>query len=263
MKNGRAHVARRAMARFRRAIAGNPLTRSLELRRHRRLLTRAFITSAAYPELMTRHFDSRVDGNDSAERMTENFRYRHFKRHRTLGAWRWLGALEYREVIAEAVFDESRRGLDLGGARGPISPLVVICDRLAKDVFGREVPFRGIDEIDDESLDYIWTSHTLEHIPELPRFLGELSAKLRPGGRLFAMVPAWTCTRWRAGVHDYADTGGASPHLYTFALAGDKEAGDAGLSRLIRFDTLVSEQLFVEEAAMTGDNSIFLMARRS
>jgi len=255
-----ASLPHRISAKARRSLADNPLTRAVAMRRHRRILTREYITSTAYSDLMMRHYDPSIDGPESAERLTSNFRFRHFEKNRILGAWRWLGALEHRDLIATSVFDEQLGGLDLGGARGPISPAVEICDRLERDVFGRRVRYREIAEIDDGTLDYIWTSHTLEHIPGLEAFLASLSAKLASGGQLFAMVPAWTCQRWRAGVHSYADSAGTSPHLYTFALEGDD--GASGMDPVVRIDSVIGRSLRVEAATMAGDNSIFVVARK-
>jgi SAM-dependent methyltransferase len=229
-------------------------------RQRRRILNREFVTSPAYAELMMRHYDDAVDGPDSAELRTPNFVYRHFRKRGVLGAWRWLGLYERRERVARYVFSPELTGLDVGGARGPISLSVDLCDRLPRDIFNRPVRYRDLDEVADDSLDYVWSSHTLEHIPDIDDFVARLSGKLKPGGMLMALVPAYTCRRWRSGVHAYADEGGDSSHLYTFALARDE--GAAGLPGYRAIDALIGEHLGVEEAEMVGDNSIFVVATR-
>ena len=92
-------------------------------------------------------------------------------RNDILGAWRWLGLYENRELLSSYVFDKSKKGLDFGGARGPISAHVDICDRLDKDLFGRNTKYHSIEEVEDSSFDYIWSSHTLEHLYDVEYIL--------------------------------------------------------------------------------------------
>jgi len=207
------------------------------------------------------HFDAGRDGRDSAELETTNYRYRHRKKNDILGAWRWLGLYEKRDVVRPYVFSDKLSGVDVGGARGPISMNVDICDRLDTDIFGRPVRFHDLGEIEDASLDYAWSSHTFEHLPGLDAFLNRLRDKLKPGGKLFTLVPAYTCRRWRAGIHHYADGKGDSSHLYTFHLRSDTPS-DINES-FCAIDELVGRTLTVEEASMVGDNSIFIHATRA
>jgi len=229
-------------------------------RKRRRILTRRFIESGDYSRIMMKHFDPDRDGANSAELRTKNFNYRHFKKNRVLGAWRWLGVYERRSVLADYVFSKSLHGVDLGGARGPVSLEVDICDRLEKDIFGRPVKYSNVNEIPGGSLDYLWSSHTLEHVDDLDGFIRLLSTKLKPEGKLITLVPAYTCTRWRAGRHEYADAHGASDHLYTFCLSGDKEK--TGLPDCQPIDGLIGRYFHIDDAAMAGDNSIFILATR-
>ena len=128
-------------------------------------------------------------------------------------ASRWLGVYEKRDILQKYVFSGHLTGVDVGGARGPISLEVDICDRLDKDIFRRDVKYHDISEIPDGSLDYAWSSHTLEHIPNLEDFIGQLRHKLKVAG--------------------------------CYAI-----------------DEVVGRHFVVDEAAMVGDNSIFLIATR-
>jgi SAM-dependent methyltransferase len=49
----------------------------------------------------------------------------------------------------------------------------------------------GLDELDDASVDYIYTLNVLEHIDDDAAAMRGLAAKLRPGGRLLVYVPAF------------------------------------------------------------------------
>ena len=46
--------------------------------------------------------------------------------------------------------------------------------------------------IPDESFDYVYSSHCLEHMRNVPRALLNWSRVLKPGGFLFVVVPEWT-----------------------------------------------------------------------
>jgi SAM-dependent methyltransferase len=241
-------------------LTRNPLVEAWLGRKRRRTLTRQFIESEDYTRMMMKGFDPEIDGANSAELRTRNFNHRHFKHNRVLGAWRWLGVYENRAVLTDYVFSKGLEGLDLGGARGPISLEVDICDRLEKDIFNRPVRYSNVSQIPEDLLDYVWSSHTLEHIEDLDAFIGSLSTKLKPGGKLITLVPAYTCTRWRAGRHEYADARGASNHLYTFCLAKDTEK--TGLPGCVPIDELIGRHLRIDDATMAGDNSIFIVATR-
>jgi SAM-dependent methyltransferase len=253
-------MIRKIIIRARLLLAHNVVVEWWFSKQRRRILTREFIESDEYTRVMMTHFDPATDGIDSAERLTTNFKYRHFKKNRVLGAWRWLGVYEKRAILTKYVFSKDLNGVDIGGVRGPISLGVKILDRLKEDIFARPVKYSDISQIPDSSLDYAWSSHTLEHIDDIDGFIGRLSAKLKPEGKLLALVPAYTCRRWRAGQHEYADVRGASNHLYTFCLSNDKEKMDS--PEFVPIDELMARHLRVDLAEMVGDNSIFILATR-
>ncbi len=241
----------------------NPIAQRRTESLRRRVLTREFLDSTDYNHLMTRYLVLGRDGLHSAEWMTRNYRWRHFKRAAVLGAWRWLGVYENSEFLIPLVFGDGE-GLDFGGARGPIGPNVPICDRLDTDVFGRPVAYQDLKAVKNRSLDYIFSSHTLEHIAALDGTLQLLNRKLKPGGVLVLHLPAYTCTRWRAGTHSYADAKGASPHVHTFYLALDPTVpADLRADKAAKpIDLHVRKHFTVEQASMVGDNSIWIVARK-
>ena len=253
-------LPQRIAAKTRRALARSAAAEAWRQRQRKRILSQAYVASSEYHRLMTKYYDEKIDGLNSAELLTKNFNYRHFKKNAVLGAWRWLGVYEKRGLLQKYVFSRRLAGLDVGGARGPISLEVDICDRLETDIFHRKVKYRDISEIPDSSLDYAWSSHTLEHIPNLEDFIGQLRHKLKDGGKLIAQVPAYTCSRWRAGSHKYADKRGDSSHLYTFCLTSDKDKEET--ADCCAIDEVVGRHFAVDEAEMVGDNSIFLLATR-
>lgn len=54
-----------------------------------------------------------------------------------------------------------------------------------------------IDFIDDLSLDFIFSSHTLEHLEDWQISLENWISKLKPGGRLFLYLPHYSMEYWR------------------------------------------------------------------
>ena len=54
-----------------------------------------------------------------------------------------------------------------------------------------------LEDIEAGSQDYVFTSHTLEHIKDWGGFCGVLAEKLKPGGILFTYLPHPECGLWR------------------------------------------------------------------
>jgi SAM-dependent methyltransferase len=74
----------------------------------------------------------------------------------------------------------------------------------------------GIREIDRNSVDMIVCLDVLEHVPDPPAFVGELAARLRPGGRLIVHAPFFFVT-WHNPTHLRSNIrySGALNSLYT------------------------------------------------
>lgn len=52
---------------------------------------------------------------------------------------------------------------------------------------------------EDASLDYVFSSHCLEHLADLAAALREWTRVLRPGGVMLLYLPHWDCEYWRVG----------------------------------------------------------------
>lgn len=123
---------------------------------------------------------------------------------RRIGAWRWEGIYDNRGLVASHVFDPNQVGIDFGGHSGPIGGYTKIIDIVLDN---------SLDDLEPCSLDYIFTSHTLEHIWRIRPILEKLYEKLRYGGKLIVLLPSFKKEVWRA----YR----ASDHVHTMMLAGD------------------------------------------
>ena len=207
-----------------------------------------FIQSPSYAHVI-KAFYTDQDGLDSAQLATYNFRYRH-DMYRSLGAWRWLGVYENRDLISDLVFDSKRRGLDFGGARGTIGHGADVCDLIPMDAYARKTKYKTLRSIPAGIYDYIWSSHTLEHIDNIDATLAEMLTKLKPGGVLVLHLPSWTCRRWQAGR--------TQEHKHTFCLAVDANRA-AGCESLTAIDTLAAKYFDIKQSNYCGDNSIFLV----
>jgi len=168
----------------------------------------------------------------------KNFDYRNAKLY-PLGAWRWLAVYQYRHVIASYVFS-NKKGIDFGGYGAPIWGNTEIVDI--------EPPnrWRQLKDIGDEELDYIFTSHTLEHIKNLEETLQEFCRILKSDGIIIGILPSYMCERWRAGDE-------RNDHVWTFSIG--KEFTNIRNILIKYFD--------VESCRYAYDDSIFFLARKS
>lgn len=153
-------------------------------------ITKEYLTSAEYDELMHTFLTDDVDiwylGQDLD--MFKSYGFRHLNVLHVY-AWRWLSTYQHRYEIMEYVFSD-KVGIDFGGANGTIGGNTRIIDI--------QPGFDKIEDIEDGSLDYIYTSHTLEHIVDLDDKLKVLLGKLKKGGVLLAILPSHRCERWKA-----------------------------------------------------------------
>ncbi len=81
------------------------------------------------------------------------------------------------------------KGLDIGGQKDCHFPGARIINLDLKDGFTSG-------NLPDEKYDYIFSSHTLEHIPALLNTLLYWRNHLKPGGVLFLYLPHWRMTYW-------------------------------------------------------------------
>ena len=239
-------------------LENSKIIEKLLYEKRRKVLSYKFINSKKYNKKI-QLFYSKKDGKNSAELKTLNFNYRHKILNRTFGSWRWLGIYENKKLISKYVFSKKLKGIDFGGARGPISLEIEICDHLEKDVFGRKIKYNSIEEVKNNSLDFIWSSHTLEHIKDLEKEIKKFHKKLKKKGKIILNIPSYTCKRWIPGIHKYTDSKGDSSHISIFYLDKDKSITDKK-QNYIPIDKLIGKYFKVEKAKYTGDNSIFIFA---
>ena len=230
----------------------------LAKRRAAPAVTTEFLRSDEYRELMNRYVPYDGDyGLHEAETATKSFLFRAFEAEEQLRTWRWRGIQENLELILELIDDPDKLVVDLGGAASSFGLGSVIVDQLPFDAEGKKVPYASLDELPRKA-DVVITSHTLEHIPDLDRELRRIRDSLRLGGRLVALIPAFSCERWRVGTHSHADFG---DHVWTFGLSGTPNLPD-GLINYVNFDEMLAPYFTVEKAEYCGDDSIFAVARR-
>lgn len=218
---------------------------------------RNFLSSTEYEQLMSKFLPyPKVYDLHEAQNKTQNFLFRHMEMNHRLGAFRWRGVYKHRDFIMQAIGTEKTKVLDLGGAASPLGFHAKVVDFLEKDAYGRAVPYRTLDQV-EEAVDVVFTSHTLEHIPELETVVQQVQQVLVPGGLFIIHVPAYHCERWRAGIHTnrvYND------HYWTFGLAGS-EVPD-GLVNYNEIDQFIGRFFEVELAEYCGDDSIFIVAKK-
>ena len=132
--------------------------------------------------------------------------YRDLCRHpdvqRQPGGWLYKGGFypDYLTVggASHAVFREALKfcqgkGVDVGAGLWPL-PGALPVDAMRGPGFGKAVY-----DFSDDSLDYVFSSHCLEHIDDWQRALAEWVGKLRPGGIMFLYLPHPACAIWHLG----------------------------------------------------------------
>ncbi len=132
--------------------------------------------------------------------------YRHLLRlpdlERSPGGWLYQGRFypDYLTVggASYCIFREALRfcrghGIDVGAGLWPL-PGAIAVDVLRGPGVGKTAS-----DFEDGSLDYLFSSHCLEHIENWREALGEWFRKLRPGGIIFLYLPHPECAIWRPG----------------------------------------------------------------
>lgn len=207
----------------------------LRIANMRYIITEDYIKSHVYKKTIMKHTDEYSDFYHQ-EKNQKNFNYRHANLQ-GLGAWKWLCTFKHKNIIAKYVFSHLK-GIDFGGASAPIWGNTEIIDIYPPKMY------RQLHQIKDEELDYIFTSHTLEHIENLDNTLFHFNRVLKKDGILIVFVPCFTCERWRAG-------SGLTSHVHTFDM------GDFGYTDI---KSIIEEHDFeILEAEYTWDNSIFIL----
>ncbi len=114
-------------------------------------------------------------------------------------------AVNYNKFLAELVLSHAKVGdriLDFGAGIGTFAKRIsehgynVCCvepDPKQASVIAKSglAVYGDLNQINDDSLDYLYTLNVLEHIEDDHAMLRELYRKLKPGGRLLIYVPAF------------------------------------------------------------------------
>ena len=222
-------------------------------------LSPGFLLSDKYKKMIYRNVPDPIlfeDFIDDAEKSTANYQYRHSAHiQKQLGSWRWKGMYQYRNSLVPIIFRKNSRGVDLGGAYGPVSQDTVIVDFAKQDIFGRPVEYKYLEDVDFRA-DFLYASHTFEHIPDLEKLVTEIKRVLKPDGYLIVLVPSYSCVSWRVGIHtNYFH----NDHVWTFCLTGTPI--DEPIKNLLAIDTFLEKHFELTLKEYTGDNSILILAK--
>jgi len=174
-----------------------------------------------------------------------------------LGGWRWKGIFTYRETFVDIIFNDNLRGIDFGGSQRPISSHIDIVDIESTDYYNRPIKYHKLSEV-EYPIDYIFSSHTLEHIPNLGDVLEEMYDALVEDGILALNLPSYSCKRWWANTGNWM---GGTPHVHTFKLK--KSNIIEKIPNLVNIDELLEEKGFkIALAEYSGDNNIIIFAEK-
>lgn len=144
---------------------------------------------------------------------------------RRVGAWRWPLMQKHADALL-GIIEDAELVFDFGGLAGPLGYGSMVVDYGAVHRSFCDIP---------QTPDAIFSSHTLEHIPDLDLALCMHRDKLAVGGRIVAHVPSWRTIRWRAENWPH--------HHHTFSLAG---AGAP--EECVRLDRRIGEWAEIELA---------------
>jgi len=114
-------------------------------------------------------------------------------------------AVNYNKFLLDLVFTSARKGesiVDFGAGSGTFSlPMAVagydVTCIETDPTLSRELARQGmtvlpgLDQVEDESIDYIYSLNVLEHIEADSDIVALWCKKLRPGGKLMVYVPAF------------------------------------------------------------------------
>ena len=203
-----------------------------------------------------------------AEPRTANYTHRHNIIRKKLGTWRWKGIFQFRDILSPIIFNPNFKGIDFGGSQRPISYDVDIVDVEHTDDLGRPVRYHSMDDLDFEP-DFIFLSHTLEHLDDLDFYLKKFHEKLKPNGYFITLVPSYSCKRWHANTGNWMGneatkgTPGALAALHKHTLVLSKTNWEfMGLNSPVEIDTKLKEYFSLEIIEYTGDNSIFILGKK-
>lgn len=84
------------------------------------------------------------------------------------------------------------KGLDIGGGKWPLAGAIVVDD-------GQDMNAYNLSSVADNSLDYVFSSHCLEHLARWEDALALWIRKIKAGGILFLYLPHASMKMWQPG----------------------------------------------------------------
>lgn len=127
---------------------------------------------------------------------------KHPEVERTAGGWLYKGDFypDYlhmggaSHLIARVAGEHCKgRGADIGAGLWPLPGAIPI------DIWRGPGTQRLIDDFEAEELDYVFSSHCLEHIEDWAGALTRWTELVRPGGTIFLYLPHPGCKMWEPG----------------------------------------------------------------
>lgn len=253
-------LKRRIILKLWNSLRNNIIIEKYYNRQRKRVLCSSYLISSEYKNSFLKtinNIDEFLVFNDDAEQETANFIYRHHYLNKILGAWRWKPLFLHKNDLIPIIFNEEHTGIDFGGGGGPVSLDTTIIDLGERDIFNRIIQYHSLVSLDFK-VDYIFSSHVLEHIEDLPLIMSQFHSVLKPDGVLILIIPSYSCNRWRAGLHtskEYSD------HKWTFKLSDTKL--DIDIPNILSIDKLVEEYFEVNIKEYSGDNCIYIFATKA
>lgn len=192
-----------------------------------------------------------------AQNNTSSYRYRHHSQIKKLGIFRWRGIEKHKDFLIEIFSDPKKLIIDLGGAACPVGFNTEVMDIEEFDLYNNKVKYNSLDEI-KEKVDVVFTSHTLEHIPEIENFIVKIKNIIKKDGLFIIHVPSFFCEDWRVGIHHDAKQG---DHVVTFGTS--KVDKPNGLNNYCDIDVLMEKYFRIDTVEYCGDDSIFMLCYNS
>ena len=224
------------------------------------LPTNEFLSSTRYFNLMNQYIPYNNEyGKFEGSSYTRSYINRHHTHFHELGVFRWRGVQEHLAIILSLINKPSKIIIDFGGGGCPLGFNSILVDRLKKDITGNKIKYHNIKDIPMKA-DVVFACHVFEHLIYLDQILFEIKNILKPNGYLICMVPSFSNKNWNAGIHKNEKFGG---HVWTCGLSSSDRSIVEKYPFYIDIDNKISNFFLIEKAEYCGDDSIFILAKKS
>ena len=140
------------------------------------------------------YWDLRVFFSHSLRRRAQYGSFQTYKRAKLYPDFMHVGdAIKTIEPLAKQYC--KGRGIDVGASIWPLDGARPVENHADENAY-------RIREL-DESLDYVFSSHTVEHLDEIDKAIKEWARVIKPGGILFLYIPHPACSMWNADVFEH------------------------------------------------------------